>query len=194
MKRLLRIANCGVLLFLAGCSSLPSFDSDWINNILYTPTPAPVQTSTSSPGTAQATLSSTGQPASTSLSPNVLRVWLPPQFNPNTNSAAAALLKQRLASFEAEHLGLQIDARVKAETGEADLLNSLSITSMAAPNALPDLVALSRPALEAAAQKGLIRPLDDFSVESQNSDVYPYARELAKVNGTPYGIPFAGDA
>jgi ABC-type glycerol-3-phosphate transport system substrate-binding protein len=48
--------------------------------------------------------------------------------------------------------------------------------------------------LEAAVQKGLIRPLDDSPVDLQNSKWYPYARELSKVNGMPYGIPFAGDA
>lgn len=193
MNRILRIAYCGLLIFLAGCSSLQSYDSDWINRILYTPTPVPTKAATSTP---QATpdASSTGQPEPAVSVPKVLRIWLPPQFNPSTSNAAAALLKQRLANFEAEHPGLEIEVRLKAETGEADLLNSLSVTSMAAPSALPDLIALPRPALEIAAQKGLVRPLDDFSVELQNSDWYPYARELAKINGTPYGIPFAGDA
>jgi multiple sugar transport system substrate-binding protein len=194
MKRIFRIVYCGLLIFLAGCSSLQSFDSDWIDRILYTPTPVPVKTSTVTPPTAQATVSSTEQPEPAIADLNVLRVWLPPQFNPNANHAAAASLKQRLASFEATHPGLKIDVRIKAETGEADLLNSLSITSMAATGALPDLVALPRPALEAAAQKGLVHSLDDLSVELQDSDLYSYARELAKVNGTPYGIPFAGDA
>ena len=191
MKHILRIACCGLLIVLAGCSSLQSFDSDWINRILYTPTPAPTKTATSTPQATQVT-ASTGQPAVSQ--PTVLRIWIPPQFNPNTNNTAAVLLKQRLASFESEHPGLEIDVRIKDEVGEADLLNSLSITSMAAPGALPDLIALPRLALESAAQKGLIRPLDDFSVELQSPDLYPYARDLAKVNGTPYGIPFAGDA
>lgn len=191
MKRILRIACCGLLILLTGCSSLPSFDSSWINRILYTPTPVPTHIATSTPPATPAT-ATTGQPAVSS--PTVLRIWLPPQFNPNTNNPAAVLLKQRLASFEAQHPELEIDVRIKAEEGEADLLNSLSITNMAAPSALPDLIALPRPALEEAAQKGLIRPLDDFSVELQNTDIYPYARDLAKVDGTPYGIPFAGDA
>jgi ABC-type glycerol-3-phosphate transport system substrate-binding protein len=194
MNRILRIASCGLLIFLAGCSSLQSFDFDWIDRILYTPTPVPVKTSTVRPPTPQATIPSTGQPEVATADPNVLRVWLPPQFSPNANHEAGTLLKQRLASFEAAHPGLKIEVRIKGETGEADLLNSLSITSMAATGALPDLVALPRPALEAAAQKGLVHSLDDLSVELQDSDFYPYARELAKVNGTPYGIPFAGDA
>ena len=194
MNRILRIAYCGFLIFLAGCSSLQSFDSSWINNILYTPTPIPTKIATFTPPPLQTTEASTGQPESNGSQAKILRIWLPPQFNPNTNNAASALLKQRLTSFEVQHPGLEIDVRIKAEEGDADLLNSLAITSVAAPSALPDLVALPRPALEAAVEKKLVRPLDDFSTELQNSNWYPYARELAKVDGTPYGIPFAGDA
>lgn len=194
MNRLFRFACCGFLILLTGCSSLPPFDSDWINSILYTPTPTPAKTATSTPQSTQVTQSATGQPEPAVSEPRILRVWLPPQFNPNLNNAAATLLKQRLNNFEAEHPGLEIDVRIKSETGEADLLNSLSITSMAAPSALPDLVALPRHSLEAASQKGLVRPLDELSVELQDSDWYPYARELAKIDGIDYGIPFAGDA
>ncbi len=192
MNRIIRIACYGFLIFLTGCSSLQSFDSSWINQILYTPTPVPAKTVTSTPRPAQTIEASTGQPESTV--PKILRVWLPPQFNPDTNNATSALLKQRLNSFEVQHPGLEIDVRVKAEEGDADLLNSLAVTSMAAPNALPDLIALPRPSLEVAVQKKLVRPLDDFSAELQNSNWYPYARELAKIDGIPYGIPFAGDA
>ena len=126
--------------------------------------------------------------------PRILRLWLPPQFNPNTNNPAAELLKERLNNFEAAHPGLQIDVRIKSELGDASLLNSLSVTSMAAPGALPDLVALPRHDMESAAQKGLLEPLEDLSRTLQNTEWYPYALELAEIDGTPYGIPFAGDA
>jgi len=194
MNRILRFACYGFLILLTGCSSLQSFDPQWLESILYTPTPAPAKTATSNPQPTQATQSVTEQPQPAVAEPRILRIWLPPQFNPNTSAASAALLKQRLTNFEAEHPGLEIDVRIKAEQGEADLLNSLSVTSMAAPSALPDLVALPRQALEAAAQKGLVRPLDGLSTELENSDWYPYARGLAEIEGTSYGFPFAGDA
>jgi len=191
MKRVLRIAFCGFLLLLAGCSSLQSFDPDWINRALYTSTPVPVDLSTPTPAPTTGTPSSPELPQPAIAVPTVLRIWLPPQFNPNLNNNAAELLKQRLATFEAGHPGLKIDVRIKSEQGEADLLNSLSITSMAAPAALPDLIALPRPALVSAAQKGLLQPLDDISVDA---DWYPYARDMGKVDGVTVGIPFAGDA
>lgn len=194
INRTLRIAWCGFLVLLAGCSPLPTFDTDWINQLLYTPTPIPVslQTATATPAPPDAP-SSTAQPQPAVAGPQILRLWLPPQFNPNSNNPAAALLKERLGDFEEDHPGLEIDVRIKSESGDADLLNSLSITSMAAPGALPDLIALPRHSLETASQKGLIRPLD-IAGELQKSEWFPYARELAEVDGMPYGLPFAGDA
>jgi multiple sugar transport system substrate-binding protein len=190
--RILRIIVCGLLVLLAGCSSLPAFDREWLNQILYTPTPVP-PTSTPTPVPAPSSQSQTQQPGPAVSEPVILRLWLPPQFNPNANNSAATMLKQRLNAFEADHPGLQIDVRVKSESGDADLLNSLAITSMAAPNALPDLVALPRHGLESAAQKGLIKPLD-LSHEPQTPDWYPYAQKLSEIDGTLYGLPFAGDA
>lgn len=196
IHRFLRIIGLGILVFLAGCSSLPTIDPNWINQILYTPTPIPVslQTATATLQPAIGTQSATGQPQPAVADPQILRIWLPPQFNPNSNNPAAALLKNRLSDFEADHPGLEIDVRIKSETGEADVLNSLAVTSMAAPGALPDLVALPRHAVESASQKGLIKPLEETARVLQNPDWYPYARELAEIDGTAYGLPFAGDA
>jgi multiple sugar transport system substrate-binding protein len=182
IHRILRTAFCVLLVFLAGCSSLPPIDREWINQILYTPTPAPSPTH-----------SLTREPEPAVAEPEILRIWLPPQFNPNANNPAAALLKERLNDFEADHPGLQIDVRIKSESGDADLLNSLAITSMAASNALPDLIALPRHSLESAAQKGLIKPID-LSNQPQGPELYPYAQKLSEIDGTLYGLPFAGDA
>jgi multiple sugar transport system substrate-binding protein len=193
IHRILRIAFCALLVFLTGCSSLPSIDREWINQILYTPTPAPSATPTPRLLQSQATQSLTQGPEQEGAEPRLLRVWLPPEFNPNSNNPAAALLKKRLNDFEAEHPGLQIDIRIKSEAGDADLLNSLAVTSMAAPGALPDLIALPRHALESAAQKGLIKPLD-LSHQAQSPELYSYAQKLSEIDGTPYGLPFAGDA
>ena len=194
-KRFLRFIGCGILVLLAGCSPLPSFNTDWINQLLYTPTPVPVplQTATSTPKPIQTDQFSTPQPEPAVTSPQILRVWLPPQFNPNANNPAATLLKKRLSDFEADHPGLEVEVRIKSDSGDADLMSALAVTSMAAPGAMPDLVALPRHSLETAAQKGLIKSLD-ISSQLQNSEWQPYARELAEIDGIPYGIPFAGDA
>jgi ABC-type glycerol-3-phosphate transport system substrate-binding protein len=87
-----------------------------------------------------------------------------------------------------------LEVRIKADEGESGLLNALSVTSTAAPSALPDLVALSRPALEAASLTGLLHPVDGLSTTLDDPDWYDYARQLGHIQNAGYGLPFAGDA
>ena len=93
IHRIFRIAFCGLFIFLAGCSSLPPIDREWINQILYTPTPRPSPTSMPTLAPSQVAHSLTQEPEPAVAEPEILRVWLPPQFNPNANNPAAALLK-----------------------------------------------------------------------------------------------------
>ena len=187
MARALRFTLSLLFIFLAGCSSLAPFLAQ------RTPTPVPVissPTRTPTTSTAKPEATETARPAN---EPRILRVWLPPQFDPNAGTESANLFKQRLADFEKEHPGLEIEVRIKAEEGEANILNALSVTSMAAPTALPDLVALSRPALEAAALKGLLHPIDGLSTTLQDPNWYGYARQLGQIENIGYGLPFAGN-
>jgi ABC-type glycerol-3-phosphate transport system substrate-binding protein len=120
--------------------------------------------------------------------PLVLRVWLPPRFDP----ASDALMQARLDSFAAAHPGLKLDIRVKEESGATGLLESLRLSSAAAPSALPDLIALPRADLERAALAGIIQPLEESPL--QESDLTFSARALAHVQNVNYGFPFALDA
>ena len=187
MARALRNSLCASLIFLAGCSSLAPLLAQ------LTPSPVPATASPEGPQTTPPPEPDATETARPATEPRILRVWLPPQFDPNAGTASANLLKQRLADFEAQHPGLEIEVRVKAEEGEANMLNALSVTSMAAPSALPDLVALSRPALEAAALKGLLHPIDGLSTTLQDPNWYGYARQLGQIENIGYGLPFAGN-
>ena len=123
-----------------------------------------------------------------------LRVWLPAEFDPDSGTPAGNLLKARLAQFSVENPGVSIEVRLKALEGAGGLLESLVTTSAAAPLALPDLIALPRPLLESAALKGLIYPYDQLSLAQVGEDWYPYAQQLAYLQTTLFGLPFAGDA
>src|SRR5262245_4420258 len=151
ISKVLRFVTLLIILSLAGCADLTS--------LLTTPTLTPSSPSTTTPETSNPATST----PSFSVEPRILRVWLPPHFDPNADSNAAQLLRQRLAEFQASQRGLRIEVRIKAVEGKAGLLNSLSITSLAAPAALPDLIALSRVDLESAASTGLLRPMDGLS-------------------------------
>jgi ABC-type glycerol-3-phosphate transport system substrate-binding protein len=177
MTRALRIVNFGLLLLLVGCSSLAP--------LLSTPTPVPASTATATP---QATPTPTAPAAD---QPNLLRIWLPPQFDPNAETPSAQLLKQRLLEFENEHPGLEIEVRIKAST---DITSTLSVTSNAAPSAMPDLIALSYADMQMAASAGFLHPLEGLTDILQEPDWYAFARELGHFQSTEYGLPFASDA
>jgi ABC-type glycerol-3-phosphate transport system substrate-binding protein len=103
-------------------------------------------------------------------------------------------LKARLEEFEAQNPGMKLDVRVKALEGTGGLLDALASTNAAAPLALPDLVLLPRPLLESAALKGLLHPYDGLSGLVDDPGWFEYARQLARLKASTYGMPFAGDA
>jgi len=177
-SNLLRNAYCVILaLLISGCSSLAP--------LLATPTPAPVLEATSTP---QATPTVTA-PATTNL-PRLLRIWLPPRFDPDVETSAAGLLKQRLQDFENEYPNIQLEVRIKSET---DILNTLTVTNNAAPEAMPDLIALSYSDMRTVASAGFLHPLEGLTSVLQDPDWYAFARELGHLKNTEYGIPFASD-
>lgn len=180
---LLSMAFIGVML-LGGCQVIQS----WLPG-------APTQPAI------QATPVISPQPTSITplptLAPSVditaLTIWLPPQFDPNSGTESGDLLRDRLETFASQN-DLALNVRIKSQSGPAGLLDSLEITNLAAPAALPGVIALPRTQMETAALKGLIYPIPGLSDNLKQNDWYPYAGELASVQGTPFCLPFAGDA
>ncbi len=196
-ERFLRFFSFLLLVALVGCSGLPlSFNNgskgtQITKEGIVTPTdalligtgepqstPAPGQTAVPSP------------PIDTRL----VRIWLPPEFDPQGNSQASQLLKARLDAFASENPNVRLEVRIKAQEGIGGLLDSLVAANVAAPLALPDLVLLPRPTLESAALKGLLYPYDGLTSIMDDASWFEYARQMAHVQSSIYGIPFAGDA
>lgn len=176
-----------IFLGLAGCSA-------WLNELLpgaatATPPAAPSATA------GQTETSPTPTPETLPpIGPIPLHIWVPPQIDPDGPGQAGALLRARLDAFMAEHPDIYVDVRVKSASGPGGLLESLTTASAAAPTAAPGLIALSRSDLEAAAVKGLIYPMDELTSAMDDSDWYPYARQLASLQDSVFGLPFAGNA
>lgn len=122
-----------------------------------------------------------------------ITLWVPPQFDPSGSDAAAQLLQSRLAEFSRQYPAYTVKVRIKATSGPASLLNSLSAASAAAPLAVPSLILLTRSDLEAAAVKGLIFPMDQQQAAIDEADWFNYARQLSLIQGSSFGLPFAGD-
>jgi multiple sugar transport system substrate-binding protein len=159
--KLQRLALAALLLFSTGCSGL----------LFHPGSPSPVRTaSPTGPATQTVTANSTEIPtpaasptADQPKGPLTLTIWVPPQFDPEAGTAGSDLLKKRLEEFKARRPGISLDVRVKALDGPGGLLDTLSSASAAATRVLPDLVALPRPMMEAAALKGLLHPYDGLS-------------------------------
>jgi ABC-type glycerol-3-phosphate transport system substrate-binding protein len=184
---MLRIFRFVVLLgamLSAGCASLEPLLAS-----LTPPSPVPTRTARVTP--TPAPLSTETPPIEPQVSS--LRIWLPVQFDPAAEHPAAEMLAQRLAEFESQHDDLKIEVRLKKAETEGDMLRALSLTSAAAPEALPDLILLSRSDLETAAVQGLLHPIDGLSTSLEDPNWYSYAQQLGHIQNTGYGLPFLGD-
>lgn len=178
------LVSLSLACILAGCQ--------WLENLVvpYTATQAlKTQEQTITPNL-------TLVPAVETITPidkNQITLWLPPQFDPGDDTPAGDLLKERIAGFESVNPGVFVDVRIKAVTGKGGLLDSLTTTSSAAPEALPSLIMLSKNDFEIAALKGLIFPVNGAVVPLGDPDWFPFTREFAEIQGVQYGIPFASD-
>ena len=123
-----------------------------------------------------------------------LKIWIPPEFDPANGSTEGELLQERLDDFTQRRSNVRIETRVKAVEGPGGMLDTLSTAGVAAPLSLPDLVAMPRHSLENAAIKGLLHPFDGLTNTMDDPDWYDYARQLSHLQGSTFGIPFAGDA
>jgi ABC-type glycerol-3-phosphate transport system substrate-binding protein len=174
-------------LILSGCER-SSFNFPWLKE----ETPgAPAQTEAPPENTETPDVIATQTQPEASITE--LTIWIPPEMDPALESEASLAFANRLAEFSDSHDGLQINVRVKASSGVAGILNYLTSASVAAPDILPDLIALSRPDLESAAIKGLVFPVEDLTDIPDDSDWFPFAKEMALLQGSTFGLPFATD-
>jgi ABC-type glycerol-3-phosphate transport system substrate-binding protein len=114
-------------------------------------------------------------------------------FAPNPETAAGALLGDRLAGFEAQHPGISINVRIKQRSGPGSLLETLTAAEVAAPGTLPDLVTLDTYSLSQAASLGLLVPLDGSVDIPEEPEWYPYALASLRFDSMTIGMPFASE-
>lgn len=190
MKKLSILLGFGLILttILSACEGLP-FDLPWLTDEIPTATQPAGEEIVLTP-TPELTLDVEGTtPPITSLT-----VWVPPEMDPSLETEASLLFADRLQNFSEAKGGLEIIVRVKAASGAGGLLDALTATNAAAPDALPDLIALSRPDLETAALKGLISPLDGLTEIPDDTDWFSFTRQMALLQGSTFGFPFGADS
>jgi multiple sugar transport system substrate-binding protein len=170
-------------LLAAGACSLPQGSQPGAPAEPTATLPAPTPTRIRTP-------ENTGPPTG----PVTLRIWLPAEFDPQSGRPAGSLLQERLDEFAASNPRVRLEVRLKSLQDPGGILEALTAASSAAPLNLPDLVALPRPLMEAAALKGMLYPLDGHTSFLEGEEWYEYARQLARLQNSTFGIPFAGDS
>ncbi len=189
MKRLILVLAC---LCLAGCSAMQGLP--WLGSGPTATPPAepavtPRVSRTAIPSLAPAAVKEEATPAG----PTALRIWLPPQFDPGGGSLAGNLLQERLDAFSERRENVRIEVRIKALDGPGGLYEALAATTAAAQLAMPDLVVLPHWLIQAAATKGLLRPMTELTSALDDPDWYDFARQSASLENNLFGLPFAGD-
>jgi len=190
LKKIRTLIGLGliIMLLVTACEQLP-FEIPWLEGDEPTETPMP-----GDPGDPTPTPETLETQTPTPEQVTQLTVWVPPEMNPDSESEAGRLLASRIQLFSDLNNGIEIIVRVKAASGAGGLLDALTATSAAAPSALPDVIALSRPDLETAALKSLIYPLDGLTEIPDDADWYSFTKEMALLQGSTFGLPFAADA
>ncbi len=124
---------------------------------------------------------------------DVITIWIEPQFDPALDTPQSELLRDHVKEYVDQNPGVKISFRLKEATGPNSIMNALSITSEAAPDALPTIVLLSRQNMEKAANEGLIRPIDFYTNAFEKNDWYPFANKLGLTKNEMYGLPFVAN-
>jgi len=166
LKKIKLLLGLGLILMmlLSACQGI-TLDIPWLSQPTATPTlQAGIGNEATPTPDAEATAEATVEPVTS------LTLWVPPEMDPESGTEASLILNERLLLFSGMHGGLEVIVRVKDASGTGGLLDALTATSEAAPDALPDLIALTRTDLETAALKDLIFSLDGLTDIPDNAD------------------------
>jgi maltose-binding protein MalE len=150
-----------------------------------TPTPLP----TARPGV---TPTPTVEPTPTE-SVTRLRLWLPASLAPIDDDTASAVLRAQLEALAEQQPEATVTIAAKQDRGPGGLLDLLRTASPVAPAALPDVILLSDADLAIAAREGLIQPLDDWLDPDGEAQLFPFARDAARIDGKRMGLPLVVD-
>ncbi|UCF59801.1 MAG: extracellular solute-binding protein [Anaerolineaceae bacterium] len=123
-----------------------------------------------------------------------LTIWLTPTFAPDPSTPAGSLLEERLLAFQEANPGIVVTVRIKAAQGPGGLLETLLAAYDVAPSVLPDLIAMDPIALNSAALKGLLIPLDGLVTQPNAPEWYDHAISTTNDLGSFFGLTFASDA
>jgi ABC-type glycerol-3-phosphate transport system substrate-binding protein len=172
------------------------------------PSPQPVPTTTAVTVAAETgtttpavTETVTEAPTTTTITPTLptvsavttLTLWTAEPFSPAQADASGQILGQQIEAFTDAHPDVVVEYVLKKPYGKGGILNFLLTTNEAVPAAMPDLVAIDTIELEAAAQAGLLQPLDELISTELQEDLFPFAQQVGHFEDQLVGLQFETD-
>ena len=124
----------------------------------------------------------------------ILKMWVEPELGLGPDSPGGLELKDQLLRFEEANPGVEVELRIKRATGPGGMLDSIRTAVVAAPGALPDIIAVGSRIIQLAAYEGLIIELGDLVGSETLTEIYDFALESTRLDGRVFGIPFSSDA
>lgn len=126
------------------------------------------------------------------LAQRPVTIWLPAALYPALASEPNLLLQQALAADRAVDPALTSEFVIKADEGQASLMNYLRSAQRVAPSILPDLILVDAQQLWQVAELGLLQPITLADLELPG-EFYPFALEAVTINNRHYGAPYFTD-
>ena len=120
-----------------------------------------------------------------------LNVWLASEISDQSDVPGGLILSEQISAFETSHPNLVLNVETKAPAGRGGMLSYLRNGRDVAPGILPDLIILPTEMIKPAADEELIYSLDEHLVVDAVQDLFPAARDLATVEESILGYPFA---
>jgi multiple sugar transport system substrate-binding protein len=120
-------------------------------------------------------------------------LWTTEALGPVGQTPGSRKLSAHIAAFEAANLGVRVDVVLKKPYGKGGMLDFLTTTAVAVPNALPDVAILDIRELRVAVQRDLIQPLSGRMTPDVVQDLVAPARVAGQVDNSWFGLPFAAD-
>ncbi|MEZ4675682.1 MAG: extracellular solute-binding protein [Caldilineaceae bacterium] len=175
------LVTCICMLLLIGCSGNGALTEDALTS------PASIATAETS-----VQPSVNNETPATRVTDRQLVIWAPDLFqaslDPTTNHPMVALFEE----FERNHPGVHIDVQIRADGGEAGILDYLRSAQRVAPAILPDIMLVNTQQLWQVVELGLLAPIDLAQLDSA-TEFYPHALLAATYNEQLWGIPYVTD-
>ena len=187
VPRVSRLFGVLVLLLSAGTALLAGCGLASVE-----PTPLPEATAETPGPLPDVTPIPTDQIDVTPPAPSIdtITIWTTEAFSPTQTITSGQILAEQVAVFEAANPEVEIEFVIKKPYGKGGILDFLLTTQSVVPALLPDLVFLDIDELDAAAQEGVVHPLNDLVSPDLVGDLYPFAREAGTLDGLLYGLQF----